>query len=1777
MSKASNTKNSLKISGLAENNLKSIEVEIPHNQLVVVTGLSGSGKSTLAFDTIYAEGQRRYIETFSTYVRQFLDRIKQPKLTAINNVRPAIAIEQHARIVNSRATVGSLSDVSDYLRLLFANLAELRCKTCGIDVQLSTPRTIAEKISWRVKQSPAEVFLIAAPILTSSADLQGNIERLQALGFSRIFTGRDVLRIDEIKNIADLTIQRGPKREIIVVIDRVRGDASDEQVLDSTKQALSVSDGRVLLVNYRAPGRHLCTVTHNAENYRESSAPYTEYLLRPDCSEIASTPRPAPSLFSPNHPYGACPDCKGFGAILVPDPQKIVPDTRISIEDGAIHCWSGEAGGVERRRLKAFCDAREIPLDQPWEGLSAEQQHEVLFSAGKGYIGPVAWLKRLERKIYKMHVRVFLSKYRSEVTCSECGGGKLRKEALSYHVSGLTIAQLTAMPLVDLFLWVENQFVKQTQRGTLTKELSEVFSTLRARLKYLNDLQLSYLSLNRQARTLSGGEVQRVRLATALGSELVSTQFVLDEPSIGLHPRDTEKLIESIKSLAMRGNSVLVVEHDEECIRQADHVLALGPGAGKSGGEIVYSGPGSRYKQPKMPELSKHRARTNSSKDVIQIVAANARNLKNISFNIPLNKLVCLTGVSGSGKSTIVTEVIQASWDRYKNGYPAEALDENKSVVGAVQGFQKLTSFEVIDQSALAKSPRANIATYTGIWDRFRVLLASTEGAAQRKLSMSHFSFNTKGGRCPVCEGAGRIKEEMQFLSDVYLPCEMCGGKRFGPKVLEVQLSGLNAAELLSLTVDEISAMFPNERSLKNTCEVLSKLGLGHLSIGHSLSDLSGGEAQGLKLVPYIAKSSTTAGGALLIFDEPTTGLHTLDIHKLLLVFEELLAIGHSVLCVEHNLSVIENADYIIDIGPEGGAGGGEIVCAGTPQQIADCKNSYTGQFLSKKLHFKKELALLPGKSADKLIIRGAREHNLKNIDVTVPLNEFVAITGVSGSGKSTLAKDIIFAEGQRRYLDCLSPYARQFIQELGKPDLDEITGVMPTVYVGQHMTQPSRYSTVGTLSEVYNFLRLMYAKVGVQYCHEHPTERISAQDQDEMAEGLKEFSGKRVRILSRIINQRKGSHVDLFEKAIADGITEVRVDGVFAPTSSFLEGLTRNKTHTIDLVLSHFNPKNFGPAELKGVVAQALEKGTSFIVHDGADHTFSIERACNICKRGYFKPDPEDFSFSSGRGRCAECNGLGVTEDGTTCQECDGERLGPIGRSVKIKDLTISQLCRSSVLEMNSFISSIKLNSRQSAVVSEVVTEISARLKTLIDIGLRHLGMDQLCSNLSSGELNRLRLAAALGSPLSGVMYVLDEPSAGLHPNDNHLVLEKIGKIAASNNSVLMIEHDEESILAANHVIEVGPGGGRQGGNITYNGPTKRYKLSDIDCDELTLKSKSRRDGEMRVKSSKYNNLKDIDISIPLNSFVTFAGVSGAGKSSLLYGVIGGALADSPRTATKIKTTTADIHLSEPIHNLVIIDHKPIGKNSRSTPVSYLEIWDDIRKVFAGSLEAKAKGYGQNFFSFNTGIGRCQSCLGQGTIDLEMGFLAEARVTCEACRGLRFGEEAQGIRYKGLNISQVLALTFEEARTVFANHRRIHRPIHLACELGLGYLTLGQSSATLSGGEAQRIKLVSELAHEKEKALYLLDEPTTGLHRSDVSKLVRALRSLVDKGNSVFVIEHDPIVIRASDHVVELGPGPGKFGGEVVFSGTVAKLKTQTTPWGKILSSEEQPSLAAN
>lgn len=1829
VTKPSKTIHALSIRGARDNNLKNVSLDIPHDTLVAVTGLSGSGKSSLAFDTVYAEGQRRYVETFSPYTRQFFDKVKKPAVDAIEQVRPAVAIQQRTRITNSRSTVGTMTDVNDFLKVLWANAAEPVCPTCGIMLEKWDAVTLAGHVVAFQEQKRIEILLIAAEfVVRDPAFLVHEIDRLSTLGYSR-WWNPDTGTIDELdtvpahfanlRKLAPPTPKGKLKRNsgkatprpttispeavnITLVLDRLRlGAPNKKRLVDSLEQAFTLGAGSCLVIDPRPrSGRPYLQVLQQGLQRNQRPARFQSWQFRntfgcPANSVVIPPPRPA--LFSFNHPLGACEECRGFGRILTISRSKCVPDPQLSIEDGALECWKGDRARREMRQLLKFCERKDIDPSIPWTQLTAQQQDSIFTHRSREFHGVLAWFKRVERKAYKMHVRVFLSRYREHTVCPSCRGTRLKAAALAYQIEGQTLPDIWRMPIGDLANWMSTlqRTLEATQR--LPRPLHEVMQSILSRLNYLCDLGLPYLTLDRQARTLSGGETQRVNLVTALGSELISTQFVLDEPSVGLHARDTERLNRAIRALADRGNSVLVVEHDLECIHAADHVIELGPLAGSAGGEVVFNGalskwPGVEVPAPR-PDLTPRSESGGPSAKRLTIRGAQARNLRNLDVEIPLQRFVCLTGVSGSGKSTLVSEVITRAYE-YQKHPVGEA-----PAVREVRGFEQLEDVVLVDQSPLAKSPRANIATYSGIWDSIRSKLAATEGAVLRKLTKSSFSFNVSGGRCPACEGAGFMREDMQFLSDVFIQCELCLGKRFQESVLEVRLQGKSVHDLLQMSVEECVTFFENTPAVRSIAQVLSLLGLGHLSLGHSLSELSGGEAQRLKLVPFVAGEA--AGNSLLIFDEPTTGLHTHDVTRLIKLFQQLCARGHSVLCIEHNLYLVSECDWIVDLGPEGGAGGGLLLGQGSPRDFSApgaFPESLTARYLrefSGRFHGRRNSAVkpLPPKKPrndrQHLRIVGAREHNLKNIDVSVPLRKVVALTGLSGSGKSSIAKDIIYAEGQRRYLDCLSPYARQFIRELKKPDIDSISNIQPTICVYQHTFQPSRLSTVATMSEVYNFLRLLFAKIGSQACPDHPDHPIASLSPQEIAAEIRTLGNAHVRILAPVISSKKGTHKSVFERVLQSEIDEVRVDGRFGSPRSFEEGLEKAKVHSIAFVLAKLRPGNVDRALLDEVTQQALSVGggTLLVHHGEKDLVFSLDRTCPICKRGFFRPDPEDLSFNSRRGRCQRCDGTGFVKQGAACSECGGSRLGPVGRSITLRQLNISHLCQKSAAELRQFLITLALPTSHRTLAEPILIELLARLDALISFGLDYLALARDCATLSGGELQRLRLAAAMGSPLSGVLYVFDEPSAGLHPLDNSKILGKFHTLAERGNSVLMIEHDAQSILCADEVIEVGPGAGRYGGTITAQGSPKdllarkdsltaRWIAAPFEPEPRAPRAASNLSHTLMIKGGARNNISGLTLSLPMHALVTVIGVSGAGKSSLVHGIIRRTMTEgreelnAQKKPTRWNLEKCQIESSEPIERLLVVDQNPIGVNSRSTPASYLGIWDDVRTLFANSIEAKSRGWTPGYFSYNTGKGRCAECGGAGQVKLEMSFLPDAAVPCNSCNGSRYSDAAKNIRYLGLTISDALALTFDEAKGIFANHDYIHRVLHRACELGLGYLTLGQSSTTLSGGESQRIKLVLELAaNRRNHTLYILDEPTTGLHRADVAKLLKVLNDLVGLGNTVLVIEHDPDVILASDYIVELGPGPGVVGGKVIFKGPPGRLAEEETPWGRVLRGE--------
>jgi excinuclease ABC subunit A len=1784
--------NNLKITNARENNLKNLDLEVPHDSFTVLTGLSGSGKSSLAFGTVYAEGQRRYIETFSPYTRQFFDKVKKPDVTLVENVRPAIAIQQRTRVVNSRSTVGSITNINDYLKILWSNLSVPQCPQCDIPLYSWNPETLSDHILQRAHRKPEVTFLLAAAVKIKSG-FQREVERFVTLGYSRFLdegTG-EIIRAD--------SGHRLPERdELIVVLDRVRGKGLNKKRLkESVEQAFGMADGMCTLLELHDRPRGLVQIINSPSQENRTRRHFTrdDYSNVPRCaSGLTKLQKPRSSLFSFNHPLGACTHCRGFGNVLAVDLDLCIPDPNKTLAQKCIVCWSGESAKLEHRDLLKFCEKQKIPTNAPWRTLRAEHKELIIRSKTRDFWGILPWFEWVEKKTYKMHIRVFLSKYRSQRACPECEGTRLRRDALAYRIQGKTLPNIWQMPIGELLEWVREVQADFEGRVRLVRQIKDVFAALVMRLSYLEDLGLPYLTLDRQARTLSGGETQRVNLAAALGSDLVSTQFVLDEPSVGLHPRDTERLIRSVKLLHERGNSVLAVEHDPDFILAGERVIELGPASGEKGGEVTYQGtseewPGITFDTAIIQE---GKVPVDTSTPCLSIRGASRRNIEGLNVDLPLERFLCLTGVSGSGKSTLVSQIVQQGFLHHKLGVDLDF---------EVTGFERFDQVLMIDQSPLAKSPRANIATYSGVWDTLRDMLASTEDAKLRALTKSSFSFNVNAGRCAACDGAGFIREDMQFLSDVYIPCEVCLGKRFQQTVLEVRTRGVNVDDLLNMSIERCAELFSNVPSIANQAGTLITLGLGHLTLGHPLSELSGGEAQRLKLVPFVEESQS--GRSLLIFDEPTTGLHVKDVEKLIGLFRFLRDQGHSVFCVEHNLTLILAADWLVDLGPEGGKEGGNLVLEGTPEHFLQSERGYTSRYLREYFHTfyrrkhdakassKKRIKEFRARKADKklktLDIEGARVHNLKDISVSVPLQQVVALTGVSGSGKSSIAKDIIYAEGQRRYLDCLSPYARQFIKGLERPDVDAIHNIMPTICVYQHTFQPSALSTVATMSEVYNFLRLLYAKTATQYCPDHPQQAIAAFSAEQVAALIKDSSFPHVRLLSPIIKMKKGTHKAVIARALESEISEIRVDGMLSKPSTFQEGLEKAKAHSIDFVLAKFRPKNIDSELLQETVAQALALGGGELVllHDQGEEIFSSERSCPICQQGFFKPDPEDLAFHSRRGRCTKCSGTGRGKKDAPCVECGGARIGSLGRNLRIAGKNIFEICQFSAPGLRDFIQSLKFTNRHSSIAAPILRELITKLETLSSIGLDYISLNRDCTTLSGGELQRLRLATAMGSPLSGVMYIFDEPSVGLHPFDNEKVINRLSDLKDRGNSLIVIEHDAQSILAADHIIEVGPGGGRKGGEIVFSGKRDEFLSSEhsetaeaIRSSEAKSYGKGRKtEHTLQISHGSKNTISHLDVTLPLHSLITVCGLSGSGKSSLVHGIIHDTLVLGKETKKGWQLGESLLSLSQPIDRILLVDQQPIGANSRSTPASYLKIWDDIRKLFAKTIEAKSSGWGPEFFSYNTGKGRCPECKGLGLIKLEMNFLANASVTCESCRGSRFGDDAESVHFLGLTVSEVLKLTFDEARTIFANHRKIHQIVRQACELGLDYLTLGQGSNTLSGGESQRIKLVSELSGRPiGHTLYILDEPTTGLHKNDVKKLMKTLHELVDRGGTVIVIEHDPDVIKESDHVIEMGPGAGPDGGRVIFQGTPHQLLKKRTPWAQVLSSPSAFGLSA-
>ncbi|MBI2511027.1 MAG: excinuclease ABC subunit UvrA [Opitutae bacterium] len=2028
----------IRLRGVRQNNLKGFDLDLPLEKYIVVTGLSGAGKSSLVFDTLHAEGQRRYVETFSAYTRQFLDLLGKPKVDSVENIRPSIAIEQTNTVKTSRSTVGTMTELTDFAKVWFSHVAECFDPETGEKVEDDNPQTIWAKT---FAAHPAATLLVAFKIAKPDKLPWSEIlPPLKNQGYTRVLTPNGSPRPPgagsspavgalALATLDDLLAAKPDTAlkhttHLFVIQDRLRIAAENKpRFLEATETALHFGQGEVFL--FQAPVSSVA----QPSTLNSQLVPCGHYSRGLHSPKTGRTFRPAsPALFSFNSPVGACPVCRGFGRVIDIDYRLAIPDHSLSIEQGAVKPWEGEIYGESKRDLLQFTKKLGIPTDVPFADLSAEHKAFVIDGSSgynsddparcwpKLWYGLKGFFRYLEKTTYKMHVRVFLSRYRAYNPCPECKGARLQPEALCWQWRGYTLPQLYQLPVSDLLALIRKSKIESSSQS-LSHPKSKIaeahsatlaYDSIVTRLRYLEQVGLGYLTLDRSSRTLSGGEVERVNLTSCLGTSLVDTLFVLDEPSVGLHPRDIDRLIGIIRTLTDTGNTVVVVEHDEAMIRAADHVLEIGPEPGARGGEVVFQGDvaallrsprsitGRYLSGRESVEVPAQRrpvegAATAALKSLpaaptrwLHFHRASKHNIRDLSFRLPLQRLVCLSGVSGSGKSTLLDNVIYqglltqrnqmtedpATFEAISVSQPSTLNPQplagsqlstlNSQLAPAAGAFSEIV---LVDQSPLSRTPRSNPALYSEAWDLIRDLYAQTPAAQEAGFNASSFSFNSGEGRCDHCQGLGCERVEMQFLSDVFVPCPICEGRRFKPEVLAIQWNGKSVSDLLGTTIADALALFAEHATIRKRLAALDAVGLGYLTLGQPLNTLSGGESQRLKLVRYLSEYASTNGGpssreaaagaqpsaisdqltadansalptapseienrepkiensagALLLLDEPTTGLHRHDVKRLLSVLQRIVDAGHSVIVIEHNLDVLKSADWILEVGPEAGAGGGRIVAEGPPEQIAAAATE-TSPFLRAALAESEPLAAAaedaaPYESGNRrsrienrksLELLGARENNLKNISLSIPHRELTVVTGVSGSGKSTLAFDIIFAEGQRRFMESMSPYARQFVEQLPRPDIDRLTGIPPTVAIEQRVTRGSRKSTVATITEVAQYLRLLYARLGVQH---HPdTDRpVTPLSPAQMRALLDKTlatpaarKAKHLYLCAPLIRGRKGHHEPIAKWIGKQGYELMRADGRLLRVDTFTK-LDRYKEHDIEVVVADLKqvgrvvpdePSRKKPSSqlstLSSQLSEALRlgKGSCFLVtpDNRVLSWFSTTRTDIETGESFPELDPKHFSFNSPKGWCPTCRGHGrifdwmlkpdedeemsdevadalrhfdpddPSSNGKLCPTCHGERLNRIARAVKLplkgrasrprraaahdsalaetarrddspyqsSAISLPQLLRLTPDELIATLRNLQLATRGKLITQDIVPQIEERLRFLAHVGLDYLALDRPTETLSGGEAQRIRLAAQLGSNLTGVLYVLDEPSIGLHARDNDRLIETLQALRTKGNTLLVVEHDDVLMERADRIIDLGPGAGLHGGEVLANGTPDEIKANTSSLTGLFLakgiphplrgeyrpvqrwngltSTRSERlgvnalhHGWLELTHINYRNLADQFLALPLGRLVMVCGPSGAGKSTLFRDVLHPAVtcaikknkarltgrdfvkltgfeADQSKIENqKSKMPFEELRGAQGFKAVIEVDQSPIGKTPRSTPATYLGIFDLIRQFFASLPESKVRGYSASRFSFNTAGGRCETCSGAGRIKLEMAFMPDSYQPCEDCGGSRYGPELTDITWKGKNIGQVLQLTFEEAATFFDFHAQLKEVCELMVACGLGYLTLGQSSPTLSGGEAQRLKLVTELTKGLQsytersrgiaiKNLYLLEEPTIGLHLSDCEKLIRVLHNLVDHGHTVVVIEHHLDLLAEADWLIELGPGGGPNGGEILYQGPLAGIQ---------------------
>ena len=1815
-------------------NLKGVDLKLDPNQLIVFTGVSGSGKSSLAFDTIFVEGQRRYVESLSNQARRILgEQLSRPDAEHISGISPTIAIEQKTVGHNPRSTVGTLTSVYDYLRVLFARIGTPHCPISGELVKPQSTEQIVNAIASMPKGSKA-IFL-APHTRGKKGEFKDVFDELLRKGFMRIRLDEELVDLNE-----EISVDPKTAHDIDLVVDRLILGDDIGRIREAATNALELGKGVMSVLIDRS--ETLFSQNAYAKKSKQSYPPLE------------------PHDFSFNHPSGMCPTCQGLGQTLDFDLEQII-DPEKSIAEGACSI----AGSYETVRWGNIFDnlgkLYDFDIHAPWKDLH-ERAHKLFLNGtrkkwlrmrfvhpdtGKVWHDYVQWrgvlfdakkrYQEAKSDLYRKKAEALMS----QMLCPACEGKRIKTYPAATKLGNKTITEVCALPISDALRYFQNLKLTKSEKligGELITESIRVLS-------YLGDVGLDYLTLDRTSPTLSGGEAQRVRLASQIGSGLVGATYVLDEPSIGLHPRDHQKLLNTLCLLRDRGNTVIVVEHDEDTIRAADKLVDVGPGAGSRGGEIIATGSahditkaknsltGQYLSRKKMIPLPKKRRKV--EKSGILIKGATHHNLKNLDLSIPLKGLVAVTGISGSGKSSLVTDIL----------YPAlsNELMRSNLKVGAhkkFSGFEKVDKVIAIDQTAIGRTPRSNPATYTKLFDHIRDLFAQLPESKARGYTPGRFSFNVKEGSCPYCKGSGVLKIDMDFMESVWKTCEHCNGRRFDQETLTIAFKGKTIFDVLSMTIEDALEFFESIPAIYHMLQTLSSVGLDYLTLGQPSTTLSGGEAQRIKLAKELTRPAT--GSTFYILDEPTTGLHFEDVNNLCKVLHTLVDQGNTVLVIEHNMELVKTADWVIDLGPEGGARGGEVIAMGSPEQIVKAKTP-TGVALLDAIK-PRPIDPKPIKptshTVSEITVESASQHNLKGIDVTFPRGKISVCTGPSGSGKTSLVFDTIYAEGQRRYIECLSPYARTFVKQMPKPKVARIEGLSPAIAIEQKHHAGNPRSTVGTMTEIYDYLRVLYAHMGRAFCPETGDEIKAISKPFVQKQLLKLPEKTKLHILAPIPMKASTDFAALTKKLQRQGFLRVRFNGKYFELGEDIPYQSGRK-NTLELVVDRIVIKGGCDKRLLEAISTAamLGQGQLIAAEEKKDHFYNLAFAVEKTGRSYPPLTPNTFSFNTDSGACPDCTGLGfqwganfekmddlqdytapeliaeiwgealsrdslnyftkilkahnippkeelgemsskqlqvlfhgsdkpIAFDGgqlrwqglntalakmakagrnvvrrhltplmkpTTCLSCNGDRLSPLARGVKVDAMTLPELCSLSLDEAEQFVKTLKCDKH----LQEVHEQLLKRLAFLLDIGIEYLSLSRSAPTLSGGEAQRIMLARQLGSGLTGCLYVLDEPTIGLHPHNNALLNDALIKLKSLGNTLLIVEHDPLTMEIADKVYNFGPAAGSQGGELISTG-LKKHKT-------LPLPKRRKAKESFKIEHANVHNLKDATCEIPLKAFTCLTGLSGSGKSTLMHEVIR-PWAESSDTFDKV----------------IALDQNPVGHTIRADIATYSDLLTPLRQFYASLPAAQAKGLPPRAFSYNTKQGMCRTCWGLGSQKIELQFLPPVKVPCSACHGHRLKSLALDITYKGKHLGHILEMTVDQVLEHLPPIPRVLKLIGLLQSVGLGYLKLKQEVVTLSGGEAQRLRLARELKSRRTpKTLYLFDEPTIGLHASDIANLLPIFHTLVDKGATLIIIEHNLDLISHADHIIDLGPEAGARGGHIVATGTpeeIAKHKTSYT-----------------